>query len=311
MSEELENNVEEEKLIVVEEVPLAEGDPDEHEEEEEARLGESEEESEDDEDRQKKTRRKEERKTRRQRQKKAKERTAVEVEFLRKRNEDLERRFSEVESRVGHTQASTISHNIAQVKRDIRLADDVMAKAVEDHKGQAMVEAQGIRDNLRDKLHELTYAHKQLSTPAQPQREEVDPRITSQARKFVESHPWWDPNNGDEDSRIVTAIDNSLTGEGYNPTSQDYWDELADRVERRLPHHFESEELEPKSKRKKQGGPSFRTGGRERPLKKNEIYISPERKEALMEVGAWDDPVLRQKYLKNYAKYDKEHSSSN
>ena len=56
-------------------------------------------------------------------------------------------------------------------------------------------------------------------------------------------------------------------------------------------------------------GPQFRTGGRERPLRKNEVYISPDRKEAMIEAGVWDDPVLRNKYLKSYSDYDKQASA--
>ena len=36
-----------------------------------------------------------------------------------------------------------------------------------------------------------------------------------------------------------------------------------------------------------------------------EVYISPERKEALIEAGVWDDPVLRAKYVKRYSEYDR------
>jgi hypothetical protein len=35
------------------------------------------------------------------------------------------------------------------------------------------------------------------------------------------------------------------------------------------------------------------------------MYVSPERKSALVVAGVWDDPVLRNKYLKRYAEYDR------
>jgi hypothetical protein len=38
---------------------------------------------------------------------------------------------------------------------------------------------------------------------------------------------------------------------------------------------------------------------------RKEIYVSPERKQALIEAGVWDDPVLRMKYVKRYAEYDR------
>jgi hypothetical protein len=32
--------------------------------------------------------------------------------------------------------------------------------------------------------------------------------------------------------------------------------------------------------------------------------VTPERKQAMIEAGVWDDPVLRQRYLKAYQDYD-------
>jgi hypothetical protein len=55
-------------------------------------------------------------------------------------------------------------------------------------------------------------------------------------------------------------------------------------------------------------GPVFRVGGRDRPLKENEIYLSKERRQALEEMGVMDDPVLRNRYFKSFKKYDEEHS---
>jgi hypothetical protein len=40
------------------------------------------------------------------------------------------------------------------------------------------------------------------------------------------------------------------------------------------------------------------------------VYLSRERIEALKEAGAWDDLELREKYLKRYRDYDREHGIS-
>jgi hypothetical protein len=42
---------------------------------------------------------------------------------------------------------------------------------------------------------------------------------------------------------------------------------------------------------------------------RKEIYISPERKQALMEAGVWDDATLRNKYVKRYAEYDRKNKN--
>ena len=43
---------------------------------------------------------------------------------------------------------------------------------------------------------------------------------------------------------------------------------------------------------------------------RKEVYVSPERKNAMVQAGVWDDPVLRQRYLKQYAKWDRENKSA-
>lgn len=287
-------------------------DEDEEEEGKEERLGAGEE---DEEDEEKQKRRKEERQTRRQRQKAARDRDRREMDFLRRRNEDLERRFSEVEQRVGHSEVSQVDARIADIDTKIKLADDVLAEAVEKGRGQEYKEALEIRDKLVETRSQLkTYKAMQsrrAETPARP-----DPRMISHAQDWMRENSWWDPKGGDNDSRTVSRLDAALLNEGYDPTTQDYWDELSDRVREALPHRFESddddddEEGKGKKPAKKNGkggkGPKFTTGGRERPLKKNEVYISPERKAAMIEAGVWDDPELRQKYLRSYANYDRE-----
>jgi hypothetical protein len=132
---------------------------------------------------------------------------------------------------------------------------------------------------------------------------------------------WWDPSGRDQESQAVLQIDRSLVQEGYDPAQKDYWDELRSRAKEALPNRFKSRagsreddgggEGSGNGQQKPSGarGPQFRTGGRERPLKKNEVYISPERKEAMIEAGVWEDPVLRNKYLKSYSKYDQEAST--
>ena len=37
---------------------------------------------------------------------------------------------------------------------------------------------------------------------------------------------------------------------------------------------------------------------------KKEIYVTPERKQAMIDAGVWDDPIARQRYLKAYRDYD-------
>jgi hypothetical protein len=293
------------------------------EEKEETRLGEGRDDEED-----KATRRRSENKSRRTRQKEARERTERELRFLQTRNEELERRFShfeqETDARVTGSEIASIDVSINKARSDLQLANQVIEQAVANNDGGNLTEALDYRDNIRDNLRDLDQAKNYLATTSRrgdpPVQQQLDPRHVAHAQKFMIDNEWWDPSGRDTDSKPVLQIDRSLVQEGFDPSQKDYWDELRSRTKEALPSRFDSQagsrdddggkgsgngQQRPAGSR----GPQFRTGGRERPLKKGEVYISPERKEAMVEAGVWEDPVLRNKYLKSYATYDKEASA--
>ena len=300
----------EEEYVAVEE-PLE--DDDEQEDDERLAHGDDDDDGDD-----RRARRRSENKTRRQRQREARERTERELNFLRSRNEELEQRFSrfeqETDARMAGNELQNIETGISKAKSDLALANQVIQQAVEQNDGAHLAEALDHRDTIRDQLRDMEQARDYLAqNPSQrapmPQQQ-LDPRHVAHAQQFMIENDWWDPAGRDQDSRTVLEIDRSLVQEGFDPTSAEYWDELRTRTEDALPNRFDSRagnqgdgegngQQPPRNR-----GPQFRTGGRERPLKKNEVYISPERKEAMIEAGVWDDPVLRNKYLKSYADYD-------
>lgn len=317
-NDDIKDDEQEEEFVAVEEDPEAgqqDVDDDELDDEpQDERLAADQEDEED-----KRERRRSENKTRRQRQKEARERTERELTFLRSRNEELEQRFSrfeqETDARIAGSEIHSIDQGIQKARSDLALANQVIEQAVAANDGKNLAEALDHRDAIRDNLRDMQQAREYLAQPVQrqapPQPRELDPRHVAHAQQFMIDNDWWDPTGRDQDSATVLQIDRSLVQEGFNPVTKEYWDELRARSEEALPNRFDSRagsrggdggangQQQPRNR-----GPQFRTGGRERPLKKNEVYISPERKEAMIEAGVWEDPVLRNKYLKSYAEYD-------
>ena len=123
----------------------------------------------------------------------------------------------------------------------------------------------------------------------------------------MSENPWYDSQGRDEDSAVVIAIDQSLSKDGFNPQTEEYWDELRKRTARRLPEKFKNQKTrEVKEERVARGGPAVGSGREHAPATtRKEIYISPERKQALIDAGVWDDPILRKKYAQRYSEYDR------
>lgn len=261
-----------------------------------------------------------ERRSRRQRQKEARDRDQRELKFLRGRNEQVERQIGELTRRQVATETATIDQRIAQLDNAMRSADDVYAKAIDANEGKDAAEAMRIRDNLKEQRDGLQ-AYKEQGT-GMPVEDTVDPLLVENVKSWSERNTWFDFGRRDEDSAIAGAIDDMLIRDGYDPRTPEYYDELDKRVARRLPHLAgkggagngadnldDDPGADDTGGQRKPGGPKFRIGGQERPLRPNEVHISRERKEAMIEAGVWEDPVLRKNYLKRYAEWDREHAN--
>jgi hypothetical protein len=245
---------------------------------------------------------------RKERRDKAITRDKTEMDFLRKRNEELERRIGAQEHRSHQTDLNNLEAQIAAAKQEAEMAERVIAKAVEAGNGADVTQAMRYRDQALQKAQQLHFEKQNATQRAAPKAPGIDDRTLQHAQAFMSENKWYDAQGRDEDSAIVLAIDQGLVRDGYNPQSEDYWDELRHRASRRLPERFGKAEVKSESKedRAPRGGPAISSGREHAPTStRREVYISPERKQALVEAGVWDDPVLRMKYVKRYAEYDK------
>lgn len=257
-------------------------------------------------------RRRLEKQERKERREQAIKRDKLELDFLRKRNDDLERRVSAQEQRSHQVDLSSYDAQIAQAANEAEMADRVIAKAVEAGNGADVTQALKYRDQAMQKMQQLQFAKQQAAQQRpQAQGQQLDDLTMHYAKEFMDENPWYDSQGRDEDSAIVIAIDQALAKDGYNPQSSEYWDELRKRAARRLPEKFKRTESrqssrEEREERTPRGGPAVGSGREHAPAStRKEIYVSPERKQALIDAGVWDDPVLRMKYVKRYAEYDR------
>ncbi len=257
-----------------------------------------------------KERRRLEKLERKERRERAINRDKIELDFLRKRNDELERRLSGVEQRTHQADLSNIDQQIARASQEAEMAEKVIAKAVAAGNGDDVAQALRYRDQAMQRVQQLNFAKQQAAQRPQAQPAQLDDMTMHYAKEFINENKWYDPQGRDEDSAIVMAIDQALVKDGYRSDTEEYWDELRRRAARRLPERFAEtstrNQREERTERKPRGGPAVGSGREHAPTStRKEIYISPERKQALIEAGVWDDPVLRMKYVKRYAEYDR------
>jgi len=304
-----------EELVITEQDPskkVAEAKDDEHDEDERDVNPENPDET-DAEREAIRERRRLEKLERKERRDKAISRDKIEMEFLRKRNDDLERRFQTLEQRQAQADVSTVEQRLREAMNEVDMAEKVIAKAVSAGNGDDVTQAMRYRDQAMQKAQQLQAAKQSAGKVSAPAPQQMDDMTAHYAQEFVKQNTWYDPQGRNEESAIVLAIDQGLMRDGFDPKSEEYWDELRARAARRLPEKFSRGSQAPaadEAPRAARGGPAIGSGREHAPTStRKEVYISPERKQALVEAGVWDDSVLRAKYVKRYMEYDRANKS--
>ena len=308
-----ENDDKDEELVIVEEKPNETSTVEDNDDgdEDDDRVASSNEDGERDAIRE---RRRAEKQERKQRREEAIKRDKLELDFLRKRNDDLERRVGAQEQRAHKLDLSAFDAELNKAAQEAEMAERVIAKAVAAGNGDDVTQAMRYRDQALARFQQLTFQKQRVAAqPPQPKPQQIDDLTMRYAQEFIKENPWYDAQGNNEDSAIVIAIDQTLGKEGFDPRTPEYWDELRARAARRLPERFESEERskpKPEPRREPRGGPAVGSGREHAPTStRKEIYISPERKQALIDAGVWEVPELRDKYVKRYAEYDRKNKA--
>lgn len=252
-------------------------------------------------------------KRRREHRKRAEQLARIEREQLLQSVSTLTQRLSHLEGHAVAVNGQTIEQRLQQKLAEIGQAEQIMAAAIAAGNGSDAVTASRLKDAAVQEANQLRAAKQQIEqqvqrTQPQPAAQahtpQVDPAIINLAKQWAEANPWYDHNGKDSNSTMTRLIDADLVREGFNPTTPEYWEELTART---------SEELDVKPSRPTQRRNAPPVGGtREHApaTTRKEIRVTPERKAAMIENGSWDDPVRRQRVLKEYQEFDRRAASS-
>lgn len=231
----------------------------------------------------------------------------VRLQMLQRQNEELLQRLSVVERKTHSVELARIDKAIEDQELRLQYAKMKISEATKARDGDALAAAQEAWYEARQQAEALRALKTRAAEPKQDTNL-PDPRLQRNAAGWMERNPWFKPNATDEDSKIAKMIDEKLTSEGWDATKEDYWEELDNRLQRYLPHRYNSNTDDIPSRRSKPR--SIVSGsGRESAVQsggKNTFTLSPERVRAMKDAGMWDDPQKRKKMIEAYAKSDRQ-----
>ena len=247
------------------------------------------------------------REQRKQRRKEREESHRRELDSLRTQNSQLASRLEQVERRNTGADEAVLEQELEKTARSYQFFKEQIAEQTQAQNGAGVAEAteKMIAAQMRfNQLQGIKTSVSQQKQSPQP----LDPRLAAHATAWMTNNTWYDPTGKDPDSRRVLNEDNILAGEGWDPTTPEYWQELSTRVGKLLPHrakmeHNRSNGGEGANKRRSGvagSGSSTDTSAN----RKGSFQLSPERVQAIKDAGMWDDAAQRNKMIKRYQAHD-------
>lgn len=224
---------------------------------------------------------------------------------------DLSTRVASVEQRNVGSQLAQVDASIKEAEQYYNHFKNVNQQAIEQANGAAAVDAQEKMFAARQRYDMLQNAKKQMGSQANKPAP-LDPRLKQHAEGWMAKNSWYDPSGQDMDSDVVLKLDDRLVKEGWNPTTEEYWEELDARVKKYLPHRASVVYNRPQGNQgSKQRVPVAGSSQDSSSGTKGSYRLSAERVQALKDAGSYDDPVKRADAIKRFQQYDKEHSNGN
>lgn len=223
------------------------------------------------------------------------------LSMLQRQNEELLQRLAVIERKTHAGELAQIDEAIRQAATSVEYAKLKMSQATNEQDGEGHIKAQEMWFDARKKLEDLQNLKKVAAQPRQ-QQSLPNPKIANYAQQWQQRNPWFDPGMGDLDSKVTKDVDEHLAREGWDPATEDYWQELDRRLRQYVPHRYNANESGSASKNR----PRFMQAstGRESAAAaggRRSFELSPEQVRAIKDAGLWDDEKARNRIIRQYA----------
>jgi hypothetical protein len=251
--------------------------------------------------------RREERKLKKELQKQREASSKHKISALERRNEDLARRLAAVENTAASYQFAQIDKSLEDEATRVEYAKMKMVQAAQAGDVNAQMEYLEQLTDAKQRLQQVQhYKKEQLDAAKSPKQNVPNPTTTEvqqNATKWLKKNSWFDPQARDTDSRIAKVVDQELAADGWDPSDSEYWEELDNRLQSRLPHRYTARG---NSNHKRAAGPTASSRVAESGSKPGTITLSRDRVQAIKDAGAWDNVERRNKMIRAYASYDRQ-----
>jgi hypothetical protein len=163
---------------------------------------------------------------------------------IMQQNEELTQRLQTRENEVNNISRHTLDLSEKQLTDKIALARAVYLEAFDEGEKEKLLNAQEMLNEAQNDLKQVTsakanyerQAQQPVAQPMQQQQQVVQPAADPKAEEWASSNEWFGKDN--VMTAAALAIDAELKNEGYNPSDNDFYKEIDNRIKNAFPQKF-------------------------------------------------------------------------
>jgi hypothetical protein len=220
-----------------------------------------------------------------------------EVAKLIRQNEELTSKLNNKQKEFTNISKLNLDATEKQLKDKLELARNAYKAAHQEGDTEKILQAQEFLNDAQNDLKSVGATKQQFKEPEvqpqqqvqQPQQQYQQPTPDPKAQSWAEQNDWF----GEDKIRTAAAlaIDADLKEEGFNPTDDDYYTEIDNRLKEAFPHRYQTKEVEPKEENRKQETSPAQVvagGTRSSPSSNKKVKLS---KEDVRLANKWNIPL--------------------
>jgi len=169
------------------------------------------------------------------------------VTSLQIQNEELNKKLLSKENEVQNIGKRTLDMSEKQLTDKIALAKEVYLEAFDEGEKEKLLNAQEMLNEAQGDLRAVNSAKARYAQQAQQAVEQpvAQQQQVPQAVSDPKAEQWASDNNWFGKDNVMTAaalaIDAELKSEGYDPSDNDFYQEIDNRIKTSFPHKFEED----------------------------------------------------------------------
>ncbi len=219
------------------------------------------------------------------------------VAKLIKQNEELTSKLNNTQKGFTNISKLNVDATEKQLKEKVERARAKYKTAHQEGDTEKILQAQEFLNDAQNDLKSVGATKQQFKEPEvqpqqqvqQPQQQYQQPTPDPKAQSWAEQNDWF----GEDKIRTAAAlaIDADLKEEGFNPTDDDYYTEIDNRLKEAFPHRYQTQQVEPKEENRTQETSPAQVvagGTRSTPSSNKKVKLS---KEDVRLANKWNIPL--------------------